>query len=227
VASAADTTFVVSSAEQKLLAEIAPDLDVHVVSNVHEIRGCDRPFDERSGLLFIGGFEHPPNGDAVKWFVSEVFPIVRRQLPGVHFYVVGSNPTRDVTALAAEDITVAGWVPDLGPDLASCRVSVAPIRVGAGVKGKVNLSLAHGLPCVMTTVAAEGMHLVDGVDAMIADEPQQFADAITRAYTDRQLWCTLSAGGIRNIERHFSFAAARRALQRALPGSTVEMAVQH
>jgi GT2 family glycosyltransferase len=227
VASAADTTFVVSSAEQKLLAEIAPDLDVHVVSNVHEVRGCDRPFDERSGLLFIGGFEHPPNGDAVKWFVSEVFPIVRRQLPGVHFYVVGSNPTRDVTALAAEDITVAGWVPDLGPDLASCRVSVAPIRVGAGVKGKVNLSLAHGLPCVMTTVAAEGMHLVDGVDAMIADEPQQFADAITRAYTDRQLWCTLSAGGIRNIERHFSFAAARRALQRALPGSTVEMAVQH
>jgi GT2 family glycosyltransferase/glycosyltransferase involved in cell wall biosynthesis len=226
VASAADATFVVSSAEQKLLAEIVPELNVHVVSNVHEVKGCDRPFDERSGLLFIGGFEHPPNGDAVKWFVSEVFPIVRRQLPGVHFYVVGSNPTSDVTALAAEDITVAGWVPDLGPDLASCRISVAPIRVGAGVKGKVNLSLAHGLPCVMTTVAAEGMHLTDGVDAMIADEPQQFADAITRVYTDRQLWCTLSAGGIRNIERYFSFAAARRALQVVLSGSAVEMAGQ-
>jgi GT2 family glycosyltransferase/glycosyltransferase involved in cell wall biosynthesis len=224
VASAADATFVVSSAERQLLAEIAPGLNVHVVSNVHEVRGCDRPFEERSGLLFIGSFEHPPNGDAVKWFVSQVFPIVRQQLPGVRLSVVGGDLTRDIRALAAEDITIAGWVPDLGPVLAARRLSVAPIRAGAGVKGKVNLSLAHGLPCVMTSVAAEGMHVTDGVDAMIADEPQAFADAVTRVYTDRRLWCTLSAGGIRNVERYFSFAAARRALTEALAPSPVALA---
>jgi len=103
-------------------------------------------------------------------------------------------------------------VPDVTQFFNRCRLSVAPLRYGAGVKGKVNQSLAHGLPVVLTSVAAEGMFLVDGESALIADEPQAFADAVVRLYDDEALWNRLSARGLEVMEEHFSFAAARRAL---------------
>jgi glycosyltransferase involved in cell wall biosynthesis len=92
------------------------------------------------------------------------------------------------------------------------------LRYGAGVKGKVNQSLAHGLPAVITSQAAEGMHLVDGESALIADEPADFAAAIVRLYGDEALWRRLSAGGLRVMEEHFSFAAARRAIEELVGG---------
>jgi glycosyltransferase involved in cell wall biosynthesis len=94
----------------------------------------------------------------------------------------------------------------------SCRVSVAPLRYGAGVKGKVNQSLAYGLPVVATSHAIEGMFLEDDVSVLVADQPQAFADQLVRVYRDQALWERLSTGGLDVMEAHFSFAAARRAL---------------
>ena len=86
---------------------------------------------------------------------------------------------------------------------------MAPLRYGAGVKGKVNLSMAHGQPVVATTTAVEGMHLADGVDVLVADDPQGFADAVVRLYQDEALWTALSRNGLDNVARHFSMQAAR------------------
>jgi glycosyltransferase involved in cell wall biosynthesis len=96
------------------------------------------------------------------------------------------------------------------------RVSVAPLRFGAGVKGKVNLSMAHGQPVVATTCAVEGMHLRDGDDVLVADAPEAFADAVLRLYDDEALWSRLAANGLDNVRRHFSADAARDAVRRAL-----------
>ena len=89
------------------------------------------------------------------------------------------------------------------------RLAVAPLRYGAGVKGKVNLSMAHGQPVVATACAVEGMHLRDGDDVLVADDPEAFAEAVLRAYDDAALWQRLSDNGLRNVQAHFSLDAAR------------------
>ena len=97
-----------------------------------------------------------------------------------------------------------------------CRVSVAPLRYGAGVKGKVNMAMSYGLPVVATPMAVEGMHLVQGDEVLVAADAGAFAAAVLRLYGDEALWQRLSRGGLANVQRHFSFAAAQQALQRIL-----------
>ncbi|HVT31933.1 MAG TPA: glycosyltransferase [Rhodanobacteraceae bacterium] len=211
-----DVTLVVSEAEQALLAKDAPGARVEVLSNVHEVHGCRKPFGGRRDLVFVGGFQHPPNADAVTWFVREVFPLVRAKLPDVGFHVIGSKVPASITALADEHVVVHGYVEDIAPYMDGCRVSVAPLRYGAGVKGKVNMAMSYGLPVVATPVAVEGMHVVDGEDVLVAANPSAFAEAVVRACSDETLWNRLSANGLANVQRHFSFDAARAAVRRIL-----------
>lgn len=211
-----DTTLVVSDVEQKLLATDAPGARVEILSNVHEVYGCREPFAERRDLVFVGGFQHPPNTDAVTWFVREVFPLVRAKLPDCKFHVIGSKVPGSITALADEHVIVHGYVEDIAPYMDGCRVSVAPLRYGAGVKGKVNMAMSYGLPVVATLVGVEGMHVEGGTDVIVADDATAFAEAVVRLYEDAALWNALSQRGIENVRRHFSFDAARAALRKVL-----------
>jgi len=208
----ADTTLVVSGVERELLAQEAPAEDVRIVSNIHRIFGSRNPFSGRQDIFFIGAFAHPPNTDAVLWFCREIFPLVLAEEPGILFSVIGADPPPRVRALASGNIRILGHVPDVTPFFDGCRLTVAPIRYGAGVKGKINQSLAYGLPVVATTEAAEGMFLEDGKSVLLADEPEKFAESVLRLYRDPVLWQRLSAGGLAVMEEHFSFAAASRAV---------------
>ncbi len=214
----ADVTVVVSAAERALLAVDAPGARVEVLSNIHPVHGCRTPWAERQDLWFVGGFQHPPNVDAVTWFVAEVFPAIRARLPGVRFHVVGSKMPAAIRALAGDGVEVHGHVADLDPFLDGCRIAVAPLRYGAGVKGKVNMSMSCGQPVVATPMAVEGMHLVDGSEALVAGTAADFADAVVRLYQDQALWQRLSAAGLDNVRRHFSFEAAQAALEQVLAG---------
>ena len=208
----ADITLVVSPVEQELLAVEAPGADVRVLSNIHEPRPDPRPWAERAGLIFVGGFRHPPNVDAINWFVAEAWPAVRARLPQVELSVVGSNMPAAIRDLDVEGVRVLGYVKDIDPLLDAARISIAPLRYGAGVKGKVNQAMAFGLPVVATPMAAEGMGLRDGEELLIADSAQDFADAIVRLYGDEALWQRLAEGGRDNVRRRFSRAHARDAL---------------
>jgi GT2 family glycosyltransferase len=212
----ADLTLVVSPVERDLLAELEPGARVDVLSNIHEPNAAGRPYAERAGIVFIGGFRHPPNADAVLWYAHEVLPLVRGRLRGVTTTIVGAEPPAAVQALGAPDFVIAGHVADVDPVFASARVSIAPLRYGAGVKGKVNLAMSYGVPVVATSAAVEGMHLANGLDVLVADHPNTFADAIVRAYGDEALWNRLSKAGVDNIRRHFSREAAKRTLARVL-----------
>jgi glycosyltransferase involved in cell wall biosynthesis len=140
--------------------------------------------------------------------------LVRRQIPDLEFHIIGSQPPAELLAMASDSVRIAGWVEDLTPYLDGCRLSVAPLRYGAGVKGKVNLSLAHGVPSVVTTIAAEGMGLVSGRDVLIADSAAEFAAAVVRVHRNPWLWARLSRNGLRNTRERFSPRAARAALER-------------
>ena len=210
----ADSTLVVSEVERSLLATDAPQADVRVLSNLHQAAAPGPAWAERNGLLFVGGFRHPPNVDAVLWFAREVFPRIRAASPAMEFHCIGGDVPAAVQALAGmEGVRIHGHVPNLQLWLDGCRVSVAPLRYGAGVKGKVNQAMAHGLPVVATTPAVEGMHLRDGEDVLVADDAAAFADAVLRLHGDEALWNRIAANGRDNVARHFSMDAARGAVR--------------
>jgi GT2 family glycosyltransferase len=212
-----DITLVVSPVEQELLAREAPGARVEVLSNVHEVFGRRRNFAERKDLMFMGGYQHPPNVDAALWFVHEVFPLVRRQLPEVRFHLLGSKANDTVRALGeVAGVEFHGFVADIEPFLDGCRLALAPLRYGAGVKGKVNMSMSYGQPVVATPIAVEGMYAEAGRDVLVAADAAAFADEIVRVYGDEALWTSLSDHGLENVRRHFSFDAARAAVRRLL-----------
>jgi len=211
-----DLTLVVSPVEKDILARDAPGVAIDVLSNVHEIHGRRQPFAARHDLVFVGGFQHPPNTDAVLWFVAEVFPRVRAALPEVRFHVIGSKVPEAIRALDGDGVTVHGFVDDIAPFMDDCRISVAPLRYGAGVKGKVNMAMSYGLPVVATTMAVEGMHVRAGEDVLVADSAHGFADAVIALYADHALWNRLSDNGLANVREHFSFEAASLALRRII-----------
>lgn len=206
----ADTTWVVSPIERELLLQACPRAAVRVLSNIIEVDAPGRPFESRRDLLFVGGLRHPPNRDAVEWLVGDIFPRIREALPDVELHLVGSFGGCGAVAGSASEpgIHAHGHVPDLVPYLAGCRVALAPLRFGAGVKGKVNLSMAHGQPVVATTCATEGMHLQPGTDVLVADDAETLAAEVVRLYRDPALWRRLSDQGRANVRRHFSPEAA-------------------
>ncbi len=214
-----DATLVVSEVERELLRTDAPSAQVEILSNLHRVAGAGKPFADRHDLVFVGGFRHPPNVDAVRWFVREAFPRIRERLPDVQFHCIGSHTPPDIQALAAvPGVIVHGHVADIDPYMDGCRIAVAPLRYGAGVKGKVNLSMAHGQPVVATACAVEGMHLRDGDDVLVGDTPDAFADAVARLYRDEALWTTLSRNGLHSVAAHFSLDAARDTVRRVFLG---------
>lgn len=209
LAEAADAVVVVSPTEKEILAEAAPSASVAIVSNIHETRPTTTPYAERSGFAFIGGFEHPPNVDAMLWFCREIMPAIVARISDVHLHIIGSRMPDSVRALASPEVTVHGFVEDLGPFFESCLLTIAPLRYGAGVKGKINQSMSHGVPVVTTSIGAEGMYLRHEHDVLVADNPDAFAREVVRLHEDPALWQRLSEGGLANIEKYFSFAAAR------------------
>ncbi len=212
----ADYTLVVSHEEKSILERDCPGVHAHVLPSIHEVHGSAKPFSQRKELVFVGSFQHAPNLDAVKYLAEEIMPLVREKSSSVKIYVIGNDPPAHITALASEQIVLAGHVPDLGQYFNSCRVSVAPLRFGAGVKGKVLTSLSYGVPVVASSIAAEGMFLTDGEDVLIADEARGFAEAVVSLYRDQSLWNRLSRNGLDTVSKHFSPAAARAALTEVL-----------
>ncbi|MFK7977657.1 MAG: glycosyltransferase, partial [Halioglobus sp.] len=214
-----DNTFVVSPTEKELLAKEPFAEKVAVVSNIHSLEPCEKSFEARNGLMFIGGFAHPPNEEGVLWFIDYVMPQIRNKIPDMHLTIVGSDPTDAVLAKASENITIAGFVEDVTGHFNDSRVFVSPLLHGAGVKGKIGQSFSYGLPVVTTSIGAEGMQLVDGHNALIADTETDFANKIVDLYTEQTLWQKLSVNGRKVITEQFSPATIRSALESVLSKS--------
>jgi len=208
----ADCTFVVSANEKEELSGYCPGCDIRVVSNIHDVSPSGRGFDGREGIFFIGSFSHRPNIDAVLYYASEIYPEIRGRLPGIKCHIIGEYPPPEVQALACEDLIVVGYVEEIEPYFENCRLSIAPLRYGAGVKGKVLLSMSRGVPVVGTQIAAEGIPSNGEPGILTADSALEFYKAVQRVYGDRALWERLSKGGIKTIQEHFSPDAARTTL---------------
>lgn len=206
-----DATIVHSTAEKKLLDdELGFENNasrVFLFSWAIEIPGTKATFYQRDGIVFVGGFQHQPNVDAVLYFAREVFPLVRQKLPDAVFRIVGSRATPEILALTGDGIEVLGFVEDLREVMDRCLMSVVPMRYGAGIKGKIGTSLSYGTPCVSTFIGAEGMNLSEGDGVLVADDPTEFADAVVTLHQDAVLWASCSRGGLDFVKRNYSLEA--------------------
>ena len=173
-------------------------------------------FAGRQDMVFVGGFPHLPNVDAALWLVNQIMPLVWRQVPLARLLLIGYAPPPEVLALAGPLVQVTGVVPDLAPYYARARLAVAPLRYGAGVKGKIVAAMDAGVPVVTTPIGAEGIGLTDGVTALIADGAAALADRLVRLLQDDRLCRDLAEAGIQLVEDRFSEQAAEQALRRAL-----------
>lgn len=202
----ADLTIVVSSYELALLQKLVPTAQTCHLPIPRRPEPSRNGFLERSGVVFIGGFLHHGNVDAVQFLVKEIWPLVRRQAPHIELQIVGSNATPEIHALqdARNGVSVLGFVEDLRPVFERVRLSVAPIRFGAGVKGKVISSLMHGVPCVTTRLAIEGTTLAADEHVLQGDTKEEIAGHIVRLHEDKDLWAKLAASGFDAASREHS-----------------------
>ena len=165
------------------------------------------PLPLRKEIIFVGGYAHVPNVDAAKVLVGEVMPLVWEQIPDARVMLIGSRPPPEVKELARDRVEVIGYVPDLEPYYARARMSVSPLRYGAGVKGKIVSSLEQGVPVVTTPIGSEGIGLKPGVEVLVGNTPAEIAAHVVRLYKDEALLLSLAEAGRGVIDTRFNLAS--------------------
>ncbi|MDA1265232.1 MAG: glycosyltransferase family 4 protein [Planctomycetota bacterium] len=215
----ADLVAAISEEEAQVLRGLVPQTPVITISNVHPLPTHVPPFDKRKDLFFVGSFDHPPNVDAVEVMAIEFLPRLHEHLPDVRLRVAGGG--KHMPQIEAPGLELLGFVDRLEPLIDSSRLMVAPLRFGAGAKGKVGQALAHGLPVATTTIGAEGLGLTPMLDVLLADDMTELAALVARAYRDPALWSTLSIGGRARIEATFSPARVAEQLEHGVLCSPV------
>ena len=218
----ADIVLTPSHDEEILIKEISPDTKVLTVPLfIYERSNLELFLDSsdyvcRNNILFLGGYLHSPNIDAVLWFAKEVMPLIRLKLPYVEFHIAGSNVPDEIRELESPSVHVCGYVENLSDLYQNFRVFVAPLRYGAGVKGKIISSLYYGVPVVATSIGNEGINLVNEDQALIGNTPQEFADLVCKIYLDTNLWVHMSRKGKEFINENFSNQVAKKIILEAL-----------
>jgi GT2 family glycosyltransferase/glycosyltransferase involved in cell wall biosynthesis len=193
----ADAVVAVSKDDYSLLTNEEHVENVFIIPNVVPV--YKRKTGKRKPIvIFIGSYTWPPNIDSVKWFSSEVWPIIIKHKPDARFLIIGSDPTEEVLALAEiEGIEVTGYVPETKPYLEMAAVSVAPLRYGGGMKGKVNEAMSYGLPVVATSIGAQGFSATNGKEMLIADGADEFAQCVVKLLLDDDLQQQIGLEGLK------------------------------
>ena len=202
--------------EARWLGQSVPEASVHVVPWGIEARAPETSIAERRGIAFIAGFGHRPNVDAACYLAREIMPLVRQHGDGLPCLLAGTAMPEVVTALAAPDIEILGAVPDLDEVFSRVRLTVAPLRYGAGIKGKVLNSLAAGIPCVMTPIAAEGLGLDGKLPSLVAETAEDIAALVLRLHADASALAALAEAGLDFVRRRYSHQATAAALKAAI-----------
>jgi glycosyltransferase involved in cell wall biosynthesis len=163
---------------------------------------------ESTNLLTLGTLHYPPNADGIRWFVREIFPLVRRQVPGVTLTIIGKNPPADFLRFAQQypnSIMVTGYVPDLDQYMEKAALMVIAVRPGGGMRVRILEAFARAMPVVTTTVGLEGIEARPGEDVMVADTPAVFAQTVVELLRDRSLQAQLAENGRRLAECNYDW----------------------
>ncbi|RMB00657.1 glycosyltransferase [Eilatimonas milleporae] len=175
------------------------------------------PFGEREGIMFLGGFGHKPNIEAVHYLAEEVMPRLKEIDPDIVLYVYGSRTTDEIRALEADNIHIMGQIPKVKDAFDRHRIFVAPLLSGAGIKGKVLHAMAHGVPCILSPLAAEGIPGGEhGSYLEIQPDASTWADGIASLYPDLNSLTVMAERSANAIERDYGLNEGVNSLRKAL-----------
>jgi len=207
-----------SPVEAALLRKAVANCSVYVVPWEVPVKPTARPWNERSGIAFIANFAFPPNIDAARILASTIVPRLRQENPAMECLLIGSHMPESVNRLAAPGVVPLGYVSDLSTIYERVRLTTAPLRFGAGVKGKVLESMAAGVPCVMSSVAAEGISLSDVLMTAVGSDLPDITSKILRLYSDEQEYRALSKAGLAFISAGYAHDVVVTGLKAAVEG---------
>ena len=220
----ADHVLAVSQTDRDFFANIVPASKLTVVPTGVDVEYFT-PHDNEveNTIVFTGSMDWLPNEDGIIYFVQEILPKIRQQIPDVKLQVVGRKPSPRLQALAAEDpnhIHLTGWVDDIRPHLGEGAVCVVPLRIGSGTRLKIFEAMAMGKAVVSTTIGAEGLPVLHGKEILLADTPDVFAQSVVQLLQDREMRKTLGQAARELVETKYSWASVARdfalALEKAL-----------
>jgi glycosyltransferase involved in cell wall biosynthesis len=172
-----------------------------------------------TNILTLGTLHYLPNADGIRWFATEVFPLILQQLPQATLTILGKNPPPDFLQMAAENpgrITVTGYVPELEPYLERAALMVIPVRAGSGMRVRILEALARGMPLVTTTVGLEGIDARHAQEVLVADTPEDFAQAVVRLMGDAELQARLAQNGRRLAESAYDWRVVLKKLDQVI-----------
>jgi len=219
--STADGIIVVSDLEKEYVLSFCRQNNVQVIENGVDLQyfspSADQPV--ANSLVFVGSMNWRPNQDAVNYFVSEIFPIIKKKIPDLTVNLVGKEPPKQLLRLnKREGINVVGGVPDVRPYVNSAEIYIVPLRIGGGTRLKILEALAMAKPVVATSIGAEGLQLADRENILLADTPQQFATMIQQALTDKSLSKSLAANGRKLVRQRYCWDSIVTTMERFLIG---------
>jgi glycosyltransferase involved in cell wall biosynthesis len=196
----ADYLITISEFEEEYMSQFCNRKKIVTVSNIHYIKTSLQktlPYENRKDIVFIGS-QHAPNIDALYFLYKDIMPLVWQKLPHVKVNIIGSvkNSIKDIDN---ENFIFRGFVPDIESYFTTNKLMVAPLRYGAGVKGKIGQAFEYFLPVVTTSIGAEGMQLVHNVHALIHDDAIGFANSIIHLYENEETWSTLQANSEKSL----------------------------
>lgn len=208
-----------SDHDRALLQKLHPAAPILAIPNVVDVESyVPQDAEDAQKILFQGGMDWYPNRDAVDFFASEIYPLIRKEMPDVRFVVAGRNPPEDFRERLSRvpGIEFTGTVPDMRKVVADAAVCVIPLRMGSGTRLKILEGGAMAKPMVSTRLGAEGLDFVQGQEIMLEDEPAAFAGSVVRLLRDSSLRKTLGAGARRRVEMDYSYGALRTAVRNLL-----------
>lgn len=183
---------------------------LHITPWVLEEKTPGPEFKNREGIAFLGGFAHQPNVEAVEYLVNDIMPVIKKRRPDIILNVYGSKMPKEFKEYETDNIKMIGFAEHLDDVFHQNRVFVAPLLSGAGIKGKVLESMAYGLPTVLTDVAAEGTGLTHSISTLIAQKPEEWADAIIKLYDDEKLWNRFAENELALVKEKYSFEHGKK-----------------
>lgn len=166
------------------------------------------PINSNANILAMGTLHYPPNADGIRWFMHDIFPLVKDKIPEVTLTIVGKNPPSDLASTAASmpnAITVTGYVPDLQPYLEAADVMVVPVRAGGGMRVRILEGLAWRIPMVTTSIGLEGIEAVPGRDILVADDDTGFAQAVCSLLKSKDLRTRISSNGLKLVNQRYDW----------------------
>jgi len=221
-----DWVVAVSEADKEILQKLGPGIEVAVIPNGVDTRAYDPGQTyplvlEPHSIVFTGKMDFRPNIDAVLWFCHQVLPLIKTQVPDVHFYIVGQKPPQRLKPLAEDAaVTLTGYVDDVRPYIAGAEVYVVPLRIGGGTRLKIMEAMALGKAIVSTSLGYEGYPVTSGQELVIADTPQDFARCVVELLGDARRRDKLGRAGRRFVEERYDWRAIVPRLEQIYEGES-------